>query len=131
MNDRIFRNNFLQFQLATGVTKDIYFSRIYPTLDHYLTAAVNASHISRLDTADDVKQNILIKSLRRFQSIDISAVKSCKNFFFIMFKRLCINEAQIIKRRNKRMQEFTDAKAAIINNLSLLVDSNDNEEEAG
>lgn len=104
VNETLLIEKLKEFQKITGQTASYIYSKyIHP----FIVQVVNL-HIYNVPKLyiDDARQNVYILILKRLRRIDFDTIiiKNVKNYFFIMVKRLVLNELEKIKnRKNKEL----------------------------
>lgn len=96
MNEREFKYNLYNYQRATGITRNRYFSLIYPDLHTVVNNTFKNYNIQYHHYYNDIHNEIIIRLLPRLEKININKINNIENYIFIMAKRLLINELQKI-----------------------------------
>jgi len=133
IDENLLKEKMKMFVEVTGQTiNNIYNNYLYPFFN--LVIDLHILKIKDKDKQHDARQNIHILLLRRLKKIDVDKIISLKNFFFIMIKRLLLNEIDKIKLIEKKNRELINKAItynyrinnSIVNNenVFILIDEN-------
>ena len=110
-DEELLRTLLINYQQSTGRTRNLIYNQLFPFLQTCIKL-----HIYNLPQSirQDCTQDIHILLLRRLNTIKPQDIVSIKNYFFIMVKRLVLNEISDNKT-------YEDRKKLYQNTFELLL----------
>jgi DNA-directed RNA polymerase specialized sigma24 family protein len=119
VNEEIIIQKLKEFQTITGQTANYIYSKfIHPFIMQVINLHIfNVPKLYR----EDAKQNVIILILRRLKRIDFDTIQihNIRNYFFIMVKRLVLNELEKINRKKSREVMIDELSLTLLNDVFI------------
>lgn len=99
-DEDVIKELIINYQQAEGIPKERTYNKLYPYLNKVID--LHIYNIKEVYEREDARQNIHISLLKRLSKIKTEDIKSFKDYFYIMVKRLVLNEIDKIGVQTKR-----------------------------
>ncbi len=115
-DEELLRSLLIKYQQSTGRTRNNTYNQLYPFLQTCIKL-----HIYNLPQSirQDAQQDLHILILRRLDTIKPQDIESIKNYFFIMVKRLVLNEIEDNNTYNLRKKLHNETMHLLLSDVFI------------